>query len=80
MGLCALSEVTPKSAYNTCCSTRLLQDGLVMHPLRRSSVHIGPDAFLMEALFRNEVWGHMQVPVSRVNEEAVCQSMMDGCR
>ena len=43
-------------------------------------VHTGPDAFLMEALFRNEVWGHMQVPVSRVNEEAVCQSMMDGCR
>ena len=40
----------------------------------------GPDAFLMEALFRNEVWGHMQVPVSRVNEEAVCQSMIDGCR
>ena len=34
----------------------------------------------MEALFRNEVWGHMQVPVSRVNEEAVCQSMVDGCR
>lgn len=40
----------------------------------------GQDAFLMEALFRNEVWGHMQVPVSRVNEEAVCQSMIDGCR
>ena len=40
----------------------------------------GPDAFLMEALFRNEVWGHMQAPVSRVNEEAVCQSMIDGCR
>ena len=34
----------------------------------------------MEALFRNEVWGHMQVPVSIVNEEAVCQSMIDGCR
>ena len=34
----------------------------------------------MEALFRNEVWGHMQVPVSRVNEEALCQSMIDGCR
>ena len=34
----------------------------------------------MEALFRNEVWGHMQVPVSRVNEEAVCQSIISGCR
>lgn len=53
---------------------------LVVALAEDSSAYTGPDAFLMEALFRNEVWGHMQVPVSRVNEEAVCWSMMDGCR
>lgn len=40
----------------------------------------GPDSFLLEALFRNAVWGHLGLPVSRENEEAVCQAMIDGCR
>lgn len=39
----------------------------------------GPDAFLLEALFRNTVWEHVQFPVSRENEEAVCKSMLDAC-
>lgn len=33
----------------------------------------------MEAIFRNEAWGHMMVPVSRENEENVCTSMAGGC-
>lgn len=40
----------------------------------------GADAFLMEALFRNEVWGFMQLPVSKENEAGACRSMIDGCR
>jgi [ribulose-bisphosphate carboxylase]/[fructose-bisphosphate aldolase]-lysine N-methyltransferase len=39
----------------------------------------GADAFLLEALFRNEAWDHMQLPVSQENELAVCKSMSDGC-
>ena len=39
----------------------------------------GADAFLLEALFRNEAWEHMQLPVSEENESAVCRSMIDGC-
>lgn len=38
----------------------------------------GPDAFLLESIFRNEVWDHMQLPISEDNERAVCQSMVDG--
>ena len=40
----------------------------------------GQDAFLMESLFRNEVWGHLQAPVSEPNETSVFSSMIDGCR
>jgi [ribulose-bisphosphate carboxylase]-lysine N-methyltransferase len=39
----------------------------------------GGDAFLLEAIFRNEVWEHMQQPVSEENEDAVCRSIVDGC-
>ena len=45
-----------------------------------SAIAAGADAFLMEALFRNEVWGFMQLPVSRENEAAACHSMIEGCR
>ena len=40
----------------------------------------GQDSFLLEALFRNEAWGHMLAPVSQPNEHAVYQSMLEGCR
>lgn len=40
----------------------------------------GPDAFLLEALFRNETWDFMLQPVSQGNEDALCQSMIAGCR
>ncbi|CAG9460450.1 unnamed protein product [Pedinophyceae sp. YPF-701] len=35
----------------------------------------GPDAFLMEPIFRNEAWAHMSLPVSEENEAAVCEAM-----
>ncbi len=40
----------------------------------------GQDSFLLEALFRNEAWGHMLAPVSEANERAVYQSMLEGCQ
>lgn len=46
----------------------------------RLSALSGPDAFLLEALFRNEAWGHVSLPVSRDNEEAICTSMLEGLR
>lgn len=42
-------------------------------------LNAGPDAFLMESVFRMEAWGFMLQPVSRENEEAVCDSMVAGC-
>jgi len=41
---------------------------------------VGQDSFLLEALFRNEAWGHMLAPVSQANEHAVYQSMLEGCQ
>lgn len=40
----------------------------------------GADAFLLEALFRNEVWDHLQEPISEENERAVCEGLAAGCR
>lgn len=37
------------------------------------------DAFLLESIFRNEVWGHVNLPVSEENERAVYESMASGC-
>lgn len=46
----------------------------------RLSALAGPDSFLLEALFRNEAWSHVSLPVSRDNEEAICTSMLDGLK
>ncbi|KAG0629937.1 hypothetical protein M758_1G140900 [Ceratodon purpureus] len=46
----------------------------------RLSALSGPDSFLLEALFRNEAWGHVSLPVSRDNEEGICTSMLEGLR
>ncbi|EFJ49228.1 Rubisco large subunit N-methyltransferase [Volvox carteri f. nagariensis] len=40
----------------------------------------GSDAFLLESIFRNDVWGFMQEPVSEGNEEAVCNTLSEGAR
>ena len=37
------------------------------------------DAFLLESIFRNEVWGHVNLPISEENEGAVYESMVSGC-
>ncbi|KAE8023210.1 hypothetical protein FH972_008936 [Carpinus fangiana] len=38
------------------------------------------DAFLLESIFRNSVWGHLELPVSRANEELICQVVRDACK
>ena len=50
-----------------------------MLPYLRLIALNGPDAFLLEALFRNSVWDHLQLPISQENEEAVCDMILEGC-
>jgi [ribulose-bisphosphate carboxylase]-lysine N-methyltransferase len=38
------------------------------------------DAFLLESIFRNEVWGFMASPVSEQNELQVCNTIMEACQ
>lgn len=40
----------------------------------------GTDAFLLESIFRNAVWDHLQLPVSRANEEVICQVVRNACK
>jgi [ribulose-bisphosphate carboxylase]/[fructose-bisphosphate aldolase]-lysine N-methyltransferase len=37
------------------------------------------DAFLLEAVFRKDVYGFMELPVSRANEEAMCEAIIAAC-
>ncbi|KAL9678707.1 hypothetical protein QQ045_016556 [Rhodiola kirilowii] len=39
----------------------------------------GADAFLLESIFRNTIWGHLDLPVSRGNEELVCRVVREAC-
>ncbi|KAJ4973893.1 hypothetical protein NE237_007067 [Protea cynaroides] len=39
----------------------------------------GTDAFLLESIFRNKVWGFLGLPVSRANEELICRVVRDAC-
>lgn len=40
----------------------------------------GTDAFLLESIFRNSVWGFLDLPVSRANEELICRVVRDACK
>ncbi|RRT46667.1 hypothetical protein B296_00014915 [Ensete ventricosum] len=40
----------------------------------------GTDAFLLESVFRNTIWGHLELPVSRANEEAICRVVRQACK
>ncbi|XP_022972838.1 ribulose-1,5 bisphosphate carboxylase/oxygenase large subunit N-methyltransferase, chloroplastic-like isoform X2 [Cucurbita maxima] len=50
-----------------------------MLPFLRLLVLGGTDAYLLESLFRNSIWGNLEMPVSRANEELVCQMVRDVC-
>ncbi|KAG0482665.1 hypothetical protein HPP92_010749 [Vanilla planifolia] len=51
----------------------------LMLPYLRLVALGGTDAFLLESLFRNSVWGHLELPVSRANEETICRIIQDAC-
>ena len=51
--------------------------GLASEPLTPTPA--GADSFLLESIFRNETWEHMQLPVSEENERACYQVIIDGC-
>ena len=38
------------------------------------------DAFLLESIFRKEVWGFMELPVSERNELAVVEFIIESCQ
>jgi [ribulose-bisphosphate carboxylase]-lysine N-methyltransferase len=40
----------------------------------------GTDAFLLESIFRKDAWGHMELPVSEVNERGVVNSVIKACQ
>lgn len=40
----------------------------------------GTDAFLLETIFRNSVWGHLELPISHANEELICRVIRDACK
>ncbi|WCJ22196.1 [Fructose-bisphosphate aldolase]-lysine N-methyltransferase chloroplastic [Euphorbia peplus] len=40
----------------------------------------GTDAFLLESIFRNAIWGHLELPVSRSNEELICRVVREACK
>ena len=51
-----------------------------MLPYLRLAAIGGVDAFLLESIFRNTIWGHLELPVSRANEELICQVIQDACK
>ncbi|KAL4444028.1 hypothetical protein ABPG75_011765 [Micractinium tetrahymenae] len=53
------------------------EEGLL--PLLRLLNLQGADTFLLESIFRSEVWEHMQLPVTEDNERACYQQLIDGC-
>jgi len=54
-------------------------DPALMQFLRLSKLD-GKDAFLLESIFRKEVWGFMSVPVSEMNEGMAVDAVMEACR
>ncbi|KAI3987708.1 hypothetical protein MKX01_028442 [Papaver californicum] len=40
----------------------------------------GQDAFLLESVFRNAVWGHLELPISPANEELICRVLRETCK
>ncbi|XP_071692480.1 fructose-bisphosphate aldolase-lysine N-methyltransferase, chloroplastic isoform X2 [Rutidosis leptorrhynchoides] len=40
----------------------------------------GTDSFLLESIFRNSVWDHLELPMSRDNEEVICQVVRSACQ
>ncbi|XP_074274600.1 ribulose-1,5 bisphosphate carboxylase/oxygenase large subunit N-methyltransferase, chloroplastic [Silene latifolia] len=51
-----------------------------MLPFLRLLALGGSDAFILESIFSNKVWGHLELPFSPDNEELICQVIRDACK
>ncbi|KAJ6830370.1 putative fructose-bisphosphate aldolase-lysine N-methyltransferase, chloroplastic [Iris pallida] len=40
----------------------------------------GTDAFLLESIFSNSIWDHLQLPVSHANEKRICDVVRNACK
>lgn len=67
-----------QTAYFDIFYNRPLPEGML--PYLRLVALGGTDAFLLESLFRDSIWGHLEVPMSRDNEELVCKAVRDACK
>ncbi|KAK7251908.1 hypothetical protein RIF29_35514 [Crotalaria pallida] len=67
-----------ETAYFDIVFNRPLPPGLL--PYLRLVALGGTDAFLLESLFRNSIWGHLELPVSRDNEELICRVVREACK
>ncbi|KAI4328483.1 hypothetical protein L6164_020835 [Bauhinia variegata] len=67
-----------ETAYFDIFDDRPLPPGLL--PYLRLVALGGTDAFLLEALFRNTIWDHLQLPMSRDNEELLCRVVREACK
>ncbi|XP_027346229.1 ribulose-1,5 bisphosphate carboxylase/oxygenase large subunit N-methyltransferase, chloroplastic [Abrus precatorius] len=67
-----------ETAYFDIFYSRPLPPGLL--PYLRLVALGGTDAFLLESLFRNSIWGHLELPVSRDNEELICRVVREACK
>ncbi|KAE9597358.1 hypothetical protein Lal_00007776 [Lupinus albus] len=67
-----------KTVYFDIFFNRPLPPGLLTY-LRLVALG-GTDAFLLESLFRNSIWGHLELPVSRGNEELICRVVREACK
>ncbi|XP_054824632.1 ribulose-1,5 bisphosphate carboxylase/oxygenase large subunit N-methyltransferase, chloroplastic [Prosopis cineraria] len=67
-----------ETAYFDFFFNRPLPPGLL--PYLRLVALGGTDAFLLESLFRNAIWSHLDLPVSRDNEELICRVVQDACK
>uniref|UniRef100_A0A0R0J6Z8 SET domain-containing protein n=1 Tax=Glycine max TaxID=3847 RepID=A0A0R0J6Z8_SOYBN len=67
-----------ETAYFDIFYNRPLPPGLL--PYLRLVALGGTDAFLLESIFRNSIWGHLELPVSRDNEELICRVVRETCK
>ncbi|TXG56553.1 hypothetical protein EZV62_017866 [Acer yangbiense] len=52
----------------------------MMLPYLRLVALGGPDAFLFDLSFRSTILGQLDSPISRANEELICQMVRDSCK
>ncbi|KAI5387384.1 hypothetical protein KIW84_073493 [Lathyrus oleraceus] len=67
-----------QTAYFDIFYNRTLPPGLL--PYLRLVALGGTDAFLLESLFRDTIWGHLELSVSRDNEELLCKAVREACK